>query len=205
MEQEENTTRQRIQQAALQEFLDKGFRDASLRRIVKNAGVTTGALYGYFSGKEALFASIVEPHAAAVMGQFMQAQTDFAELPAGEQPDHVGVESRSCTQWMVDYMYRYPAEFKLLLCRSGGTAYEDFVHHMVDIEVDSTYRFLEVLRSLGRQVPDLEPPLCHMIASSMFNGVFEVIAHDMPYQQAKRYVDQLQGFYLAGWQKMMGW
>ena len=48
------------------EFLDKGFLGASLRQIVKNAGVTTGAFYGYFSSKEALFASIVEPHAKAM-------------------------------------------------------------------------------------------------------------------------------------------
>ena len=62
------TTLEKIQEAAMAEFLDKGFQGASLRQIVKNAGVTTGAFYGYFSSKEALFASIVEPHAAALMG-----------------------------------------------------------------------------------------------------------------------------------------
>jgi len=34
--------------------LEKDFNSASLRNIVKTAGVTTGAFYGYFSGKEAL-------------------------------------------------------------------------------------------------------------------------------------------------------
>ena len=52
-----SATLEKIQQAALTEFLDKGFLSASLRQIVKNAGVTTGAFYGYFSCKEALFAS----------------------------------------------------------------------------------------------------------------------------------------------------
>ena len=70
----------------------RDFLGASLRQIVKNAGVTTGAFYGYFSSKEALFASIVEPHAAALMGKFMEAQTSFAELPEEQQPDHMGVE-----------------------------------------------------------------------------------------------------------------
>ena len=32
----------------MQEFLEKGFKSASLRNIVKTAGVTTGALYGYY-------------------------------------------------------------------------------------------------------------------------------------------------------------
>ena len=43
MEQEACTTLEQIQQAAVQEFLDTGFLGSSLRQIVKNAGVTTGA------------------------------------------------------------------------------------------------------------------------------------------------------------------
>ena len=103
MEEKMSATLESIQRAAMQEFLDKGFQGASLRQIVKNAGVTTGAFYGYFSSKEALFASLVEPHAAALMGRFMEAQTTFAELPEAEQPRHMGVESSACVDWMVDY------------------------------------------------------------------------------------------------------
>ena len=69
MKEKSTTTLEKIQEAAMTEFLDKGFLGASLRQIVKNAGVTTGAFYGYFSSKEALFASIVEPHAQALMGR----------------------------------------------------------------------------------------------------------------------------------------
>ena len=108
MEERSTATLEKIQRAALAEFLDKGFLGASLRQIVKNAGVTTGAFYGYFSSKEALFASIVEPHAAALMGRFMEAQTTFAALPETEQPAHMGVESSDCIHWMVDYICSHP-------------------------------------------------------------------------------------------------
>ena len=54
MEENSATTLEKIQEAALAEFLKKGFLGASLRQIVKNAGVTTGAFYGYFSSKEAV-------------------------------------------------------------------------------------------------------------------------------------------------------
>src|SRR5699024_10391459 len=138
METKSNATLENIQQAALVEFLDKGFLGASLRQIVKNAGVTTGAFYGYFSSKEALFASIVEPHAAALMGRFMQAQTSFAELPEAEQPSHMGLESSSYIHWMVDYICSHPEPVKLLLTKAEGTSYEHFVHNMVEVEVDST-------------------------------------------------------------------
>ena len=52
---ETHSTLEHIHIAAKKEFLEKGFRSASLRNIVKSAGVTTGALYGYYSSKEELF------------------------------------------------------------------------------------------------------------------------------------------------------
>ena len=203
---DENTlsTLERIQQAALDEFSEKGFLGASLRQIVKNAGVTTGAFYGYFSSKEALFASIVEPHAAALMGRFMEAQTSFAELPEEQQPDHMGVESSDCVHWMVDYICRHREPVKLLLSRSEGTSYEHFVHNMVEVEVEYTLKYMDVLRRLGREIPELDEQMCHNIASGMFNGIFEIVIHDMPEGRALRYVDQLRDFYTAGWLKLMG-
>ena len=203
MDESEQTTLERIHTAARQEFLSKGFRSTSLRNIVKTAGVTTGAFYGYFSSKEALFASIVEPHAAAVMGKFMTVQTEFAELPDEDQPEHMGRESAKCVEWMIDYMYEHYEEFKILICCGDGTPYEHFIDSMVDVEGEYTFRYIEVLKSLGREVPEIGRELCHMIADGMFEGVFEVIRHDMSKKQAKIFISQLREFYTAGWIKIM--
>ncbi len=43
---------QNILSAGKAKFLGKDFNSASLRNIVKTAGVTTSVFYGYFSGKE---------------------------------------------------------------------------------------------------------------------------------------------------------
>ncbi len=204
MEEKSNATLEKIHEAAMAEFLDKGFQGASLRQIVKNAGVTTGAFYGYFSSKEALFASIVEPHAAALMGRFMEAQTSFSELPEQEQPEHMGLESSQCVHWMVDYICDHREPVKLLLTRSEGTSYEHFVHNMVEMEVEYTLQYIEVLRRLGKDIPMLDKSLCHIIASGMMSGIFEIVIHDMPREQALRDVDQLRDFYTAGWLKLMG-
>ena len=42
-------------------FKTQGFEKANLRAICKSAGVTTGAFYGHFEDKEALFSELVEP------------------------------------------------------------------------------------------------------------------------------------------------
>ena len=204
MEERSPATMERIQQAAMEEFSEKGFLGASLRQIVKNAGVTTGAFYGYFSSKEALFASLVEPHAAALMGRFMEAQTSFADLSEEEQPKHMGEASGDYVDWMVDYICQHREPVKLLLTRAEGTSYEHFVHNMVEVEVEYTLQYMEVLRRLGRDIPELSQSLCHIIASGMMGGIFEIVVHDMPPEQALRDVDHLRDFYTAGWLKLMG-
>ncbi|HJF93238.1 MAG TPA: TetR/AcrR family transcriptional regulator, partial [Lachnoclostridium phocaeense] len=117
--------------------------------------------------------------------------------------EHMGVESGSCVQWMVNYICQHREPVKLLLCRAEGTSYENFVHDMVEVEVESTLQYMEVLRHLGHKIPELDRSLCHIIASGMFNGIFEIVIHDIPREQAMRDVEKLRSFYTAGWMKLI--
>ena len=46
---DELETREKLLKSALAEFSEKGYMKASLRKICADAGVTTGALYFFFS------------------------------------------------------------------------------------------------------------------------------------------------------------
>lgn len=97
---QEANTRGKILETGKREFLSKGFLAASLRNNVKEAGVTTGAFYGYFSSKEALFAALVEPHAAAVMGRFIEAQSNLPTCRrAGNLNMWAGSRRTVCCGW----------------------------------------------------------------------------------------------------------
>ena len=74
MNRNENNTLDDILSAAKAEFSEKGFQSASLRRIVKNADVTTGAFYGYFKSKEELFDALVGEQYDTLMGMFCETQ-----------------------------------------------------------------------------------------------------------------------------------
>ena len=52
---ERTETQMKILEVGKREFLEKGFKDASLNRIVAEAGFTKGAFYGYYPDKAALF------------------------------------------------------------------------------------------------------------------------------------------------------
>lgn len=204
MEKNSSTTQQNILEAGKREFLEKGFQGASLRRIVREAGVTTGAFYGYYRSKEELFDALVGETYQTILERYRKAQQDFAALPPQEQPDCMEEISGDCMDWMIDYMHSHLDASKLLLTCAEGTRYENFVHDMVEIEVDYTHRFMDVLVRLGRPVTPMDPQLEHILVSGMFSAFFEIIIHDMPREQAHRYIQELRTFYTAGWKSMMG-
>lgn len=53
--------KQNIVDTALNEFLKKGYDDASMRTIAKKANTTVGNIYHYFPSKEAILDEILEP------------------------------------------------------------------------------------------------------------------------------------------------
>jgi AcrR family transcriptional regulator len=61
-EEQQAETRDRLLDAATILFAETGFSGTSVAAIAKRAGVTTGAIYSNFAGKDELFAAVVERH-----------------------------------------------------------------------------------------------------------------------------------------------
>lgn len=200
---EEKSTLERIHEAAKREFLENGFQAASLRNIVKRAGVTTGAFYGYYDSKEELFAALVDKQANYVLELFCNTIDDFEKLPGQTQTEQMTDTSVVCLEKMLDYIYDNYDAFKLLIECAEGTAYADFVHQLVVREVDSTFTYIQTLAKMGCRVEPLNKNLIHIIASALFSGIFEVIVHDMPKEEAREYISQFHRFYAAGWSELL--
>ena len=101
------STLEKIHTAAKQEFLEKGFQLASLRNIVKIAGVTTGAFYGYYKSKEELFEALVGEQAEYVLRLFDTTLKDFNKLSGEEQTNKMTDISGDAMFRMLDYIYDY--------------------------------------------------------------------------------------------------
>ena len=198
------TTLERIHRAAKKEFLEKGYRNSSLRNIVKSVGMTTGAFYGYYKSKEELFEALAGEHYSYLLNCFQKAQKEFADLPHERQPEVMGDISGACMFDMLHYAYEHLEECKLILCCSEGTRFSGLIDEMVEIEAAATHAYQEVLKELGRPSPQIDPALEHILITGMFHTFFELVIHEMPLQNAENYVKEMRAFYTAGWMKIMG-
>ena len=104
---DEKETREKLLASARQEFLEKGYMQASLRSICKNAGVTTGALYFFFHDKEDLFMQLVEPTLQKLreyIRQHFQAEQEM--IISGVQNETEDADDIRMTRQILHAMYQ---------------------------------------------------------------------------------------------------
>ena len=104
---------------------------------------------------------------------------------------------------LVAFMYDHFDEFKLILCRAEGTGYADFIEVLVDLEVDRSEEYYALLRKNGMLSGSMTRKLHHMITRAYFTAVCETIVHDMPREEAMKYVDELAIFFHSGWSGLL--
>lgn len=196
-------TLQKIIAEGKREFLEKGFKDASLRNIVKQAGVTTGAFYGYYPDKQALFEALVSPALNGLQELFLSAHREFEKLPEDIQRNVVYDYAIPYQKNMIAYIYDHFDEFKLLVACAGGTAFADFINSLVETEVQSTLNFIRFTGNDALVSGRATPELIHIISSAYFSAIFEVVAHDMTKEAADSYVESLRQFFTAGWKTIL--
>ncbi len=199
----EPATQEKILAAATAEFLRKGFRGASLRQIVKNVGVTTGAFYRYYGSKEELFDALVLPHARRIM-ELYEAAADFKRMAPEEQIDAMGEVGRRCMKAMYEYARAHRDAFRLILAAPESSKCGGFVHRLTEREIAETRDFMSALASRGRSVTAVSPHFEHIVVSGRFAALFELVVHDVPPEEALKCIDQLCDFHRAGWAKLMG-
>ena len=190
-------------EAGKKEFLAHGFQGASLRDIAASLGVTSGAIYRYYTDKAELFSALVEKPARELEERYRAAQKEFADQPLQDQLTELPEVSDE-NSWIMEFIYDNFDAFKLIVCCSAGTGYEHYLDTLVEIEANSGRALLERMEEAGQQIHQIDDALIHIVSSALFNGIFETVRHDMPRDKAFVYLNDLKEFYSAGWFKLLG-
>lgn len=189
---------ERILTAAEQEFLEKGYVDASLRTIATAANTSTNSIYVRFGDKEGLFSAIVEPVLSEMIERFLKIQETFHQMDRAAQAAQMPEYSDGGTAELMDYMYEHLDAFRLLLDASYGTRFHNFVDELVRIEVEYTYKYMEAVGYPAQFGDALTEKLLHIVTTSRFESIFEVIRHGMSREEAKKYIELLSRYHRTG-------
>lgn len=191
-----------ILESAKKEFLANGFEKASLKAICDGAGVTTGALYKRYRGKEELFAAVVEDTVANMNAVCEQkCVTDFGQM-SDEALINAWDMDEAYMMWWFDFLFERYDGFVLLLKCSEGTRYSHFQHDWVEKMTEATYLYYREAYHRGLCREDVSKEEMHILLTSFWATIYEPFIHG--YQR-----EQLEGHCrmvcrLFDWFRMFG-
>ena len=170
-------------ESAKKEFLEHGFQNANLRRISSESGVSTGSIYTRFGDKAGLFSAVVKPAADGLMELYLESITAARES---------GDPAEATSQGNV---------FKLIFCHSAGTEYERYFDELAEIE-EKYYR--EFVKQFSRRENMVSDFFIHVICRTGWSYIYEVVSHDLSYDEAQIFMKSIREFCFAGWGKFWG-
>lgn len=196
------STLEKILACSKAEFLSKGFKDASLRNIASAAGLTTGAIYGYFKDKNAIFEALVNPVCKRVDGIFSEYAATYYNTDGFVSELNVQ-KSVGELRAIYEFIYENFDEFRLLLVCAEGSSRSDFMHTLVDYEVKHTMAYLKQFKSAKRVDFEIDEITIHILSGSYIGALMEPVRHNMSYEEAIRNIEFLGTFFTGGWETIM--
>lgn len=129
---------------------------------------------------------------------FVEIQENFHSLDDSTQEAEMGEYTSRHQMEMLEYIYDHFDEFRLLLDCSDGTRFSGFVDELVDIEVEYTYKYMEVINCESVKSGVVTEDFIHIIVTAYFNGMFEVVRHNMSRDDARKYIRLLNRYHMQG-------
>ena len=193
----------KILRSAKEEFSSKPYEQVSLRDICAKAGVTTGAFYNRYKGKEELFDALV--------AQTLELIQEFSGKREAVSYAHLD-EDTLRRIWdltpetqadIINMFYDNYDGFRLLLCHSSGTKYENFLHDFVTDVTARSYRFMQEAykRGMTSALIEEEEEL-HMLLTAYYSTMFEPVAHGLSREKALQHSETVAK--LFDWTAVLG-
>ena len=203
MPRDKTLSHEKVKKAIRDEFLEKGYEDASIRSIGARAGMTSAGLYRHYDDKEAMFNAMVEP-----LVESIKAWTDrhtgrmYDLLDSGTPKEELFGET--FIDLIREVILPRRDEFILLMTRSRGTKYENFVHDYVESNQKEFLEAIRFLKDKGYPVIDISEEELHMLLSAYLTACFEPIIHDFDNDKIDSFLNTVQEFFMPGWLRIMG-
>ena len=203
MPRDKSISHEKVNKAIREEFLEKGYEAASVRSIGARAGMTSAGLYRHYTDKEAMFNAIVEPLIDSIR-EWTYKHTQKKYQIVDNEDSREDLFGETIMDLIKKVILPQRDVFMLLLTKSAGTKYENFVH---DFVVENQKMFLDAVKYLkikGYPVIDIDEEELHILLSAYLTACFEMILHHYDDKKIDRYLDTIQQFFMPGWLKIMG-
>ena len=192
-------TKTRLLQAATEEFAEFGYEKSSLRRICKNAEVTTGALYFFFQDKEDLFQSVIAPVTEPIL-QMMESHYEKERACNWEELGDAGGEEEDirASFAILDICYGNKKVTDIILSSRNLPVVTAFFDRMIEIMDMQTVHLLKLADENSISVQNKYA--IHWFSHLQIDAMLNVVSHGLGEEEAKEQLKIAIRFLRGGFQ-----
>lgn len=159
-------TRKRILEAAQEEMLRVGYQKTSMRKIAADAGITAGALYKHFQGKEEIFETICDDIINQLFAMQKQLLPDDFENKTDEELLQL-FRQKASVQMFTKFKDYFPV-LRMIVLHGSPEYYARKKAEYLEFSISYAFRYYEELykRGLTKKKYSLEE--VHMLSQAEF-------------------------------------
>ena len=192
----------RLLSAAREEFLKKGYEKSSLARICKAAGVTTGALYKRYKGKEELFSALVLD-TVRDMEEYVSGleKTDLKSMSDQELYDSFSLLPETNRKWL-RFLYDRREGFTLLIRCASGSRYESFHQDWTEKMNALDSKYYEEAKRRGMTTKEISTEELHVLTYGVWALFYEPFFLGCTWEQMEQHAETISRF--LDWHSALG-
>lgn len=197
-----DTIREEILNLAKEEFLKKGFREASLRNIAKKANRTTGVIYTYFKNKDELFEQLVQPVIQKIDDKLSSKKVSFDE--ARETGLNLKNWFTTYIRFLIELAEHHPDEMNLLFLKSEGSSFANYKNELIETGIRRAKKdFSKLQRTKEFEGQEISEFFFRNLVNYVLNVAIEMIRQKCNKAEIERYEAEITAFLYNGWKSLL--
>ncbi|HBK32941.1 MAG TPA: TetR family transcriptional regulator [Porphyromonadaceae bacterium] len=193
---------QTIIASAKEEFIKKGFKDASMRVIAKQAGMTVGNVYNYFQSKDDLFCRTMQPLIEAIDAIFAEHNSEH-NLSLDVFFDY-SYQSHTMNA-ILELTDNFASELKLLWFCADGSSLAGYKDALVTQQTAIGIEYLRLMHDKYPQLSiDISPFFLHLTSTFWITLIGEMIRNShLTREEKQQAIGEYIRYGVAGWKTLM--
>lgn len=194
MAQRDHSLDNKIIKAAREEFSEKGYSGASLRKIAEKAGATVGAIQTRYKSKDELFGYLLKPLLDDIEALFQNTKAEYYSSAENSFLAGLKTSMQHESTAILHMIFDHYEEAVLLLCRSAGSSFEHSFDGLVQSKIKESVMFF---REEG--ATNIDEKLLGLLISAQFDSYRRIVAECSDRKTAEGYMDALMVYHFGGW------
>ena len=187
---------ERILKVAEEVFLEKGYKDASMREIASRAGVTVSNIYHYFTNKDEIFRTILKPVLNDLYAMIYNHDADQMTIDVFMDSDYQKTSVREYIRLVSEHRDR----LRLLLFQAQGSVLENFRSEYTDLMTRTISVFFQGMK---QKYPHINIAITnffiHLNTVWLFALLEELVLHPVKKEEMEKFIAEYIVFETAGW------